>query len=66
MFQRKISPGDIGRNGHCEMCGESSKELFHLVAYGIDSFVCPKCRMRIQERIRHRYLVAGEHTEPAE
>lgn len=65
-FRRELTPGDIGKRGHCEMCAEFSMELVHIVAYGYDTFVCPKCQLRIQERIRRRYLIAGEHTEPAE
>ncbi len=57
---------DIWHNGHCEMCGEFSTDLFHMVAFGYDSHLCPKCRMMVQDRIRRRYLTAGEHTEPAE
>lgn len=64
--QGRIAPGDIGRDGFCQMCGEWSRELFRILAYGIDSFVCRKCRKRVQDRIRRRYLTAGEHTEPAE
>lgn len=56
----------IRNGGYCGICGEPCEELYHLIAYDTDTFVCPKCRKRIQERIKHRYMVAGEHTEPAE
>lgn len=67
MIARRDIPAEVPRrNGHCEMCGEFCGELFHIVAYGYDNFVCEKCRRKIQERIKRRYMTAGEHTEPAE
>lgn len=65
-FRRGLPPGEIGKRGYCEVCMEFSEKLTHIIAYGYDTFACPKCQLRIRERIRKRYLIAGEHTEPAE
>ena len=66
MILEGTPPEKIRNSGYCGICGELCGELYHLIAYDTDTFVCPKCRKRIQDRIKHRYMVAGEHTEPAE
>ena len=60
----QISPE--GADGHCELCGKKSGHLKQIASLGCDVWICQDCERKVRERIRHRYLVAGEHTEPAE
>ena len=60
----KITPE--GGKGHCDICGAWCEHLNHFAMIEIDGWVCPDCGRKIMERVRHRYLIAGEHTEPAE
>lgn len=63
--------------GVCDLCGKKGDDMRYMRMEG-DVFVCPtgyvvqgnwicpECLKRIQDRIRRRYKIAGEHTEPAE
>lgn len=59
-------PAGAGRSGLCEYCGEASEALELVRMDEFDLLVCAKCGKRLRERIRKKYLIAGEHTEPAE
>ncbi len=63
--------------GVCDLCGKKNDEIRYMRMEG-DVFICPtgytvagnwictECLKRIQDRLRRRYRIAGEHTEPAE
>lgn len=61
---QKITPQ--GAQGYCEFCGKWCERLDHLALTERDAWVCQECGKQTMDRIRHRYRVAGEHTEPAE
>ena len=51
---------------HCQFCGRRCEKLKHVLLLALDLWVCPACEKRIRDKIRHRYMIAGEQTEPAE
>jgi ribosome-binding protein aMBF1 (putative translation factor) len=55
-----------GDGWRCEFCGKKAERLKHLDELGHDEWVCPECEQRIRERIRRKYIMAGEQTEPVE
>ena len=53
--------------GYCDHCGKWSCDLKSSGLYFmIPVVLCPECEEHIRIRIRRKYRVAGEHTEPAE
>ena len=52
--------------GMCQFCGRRTEKLKQCSSLQIDLWVCAACEKRIREKIRRRYIMAGEQTEPAE
>ena len=64
MIFRKYEKTEV--SGHCAICWKWSEHLNFIAALGYDVWVCPECERKTMDRIKRRYMTAGEHTEPAE
>lgn len=54
----------------CDICGKKTDQPLTgagwMAVYGVPVAMCEECNRETLRRIRKRYMIVGEHTEPAE